>query len=68
MIIQTLKSDTSYIKATITGFIVKDSVAKNRVVLRNTKGSQILSSSSGEVVTIRYDKKLLANIIKNDEI
>ena len=68
MIIQSVNSDTSYIKATIFGFIVKDSVDKNRVVLRNIKGSQILSSSSEEVVTIRYDQKLLANIIKNDEI
>lgn len=68
MIIKTLKSDTSYIKATISGFIVKDFVDKNKVVLRNTKGSQILSSSSGEVVTIRYDQKLLANIFKNDDI
>lgn len=68
MIIQTLQTDTSFIRATVSGFIVKDSATNNRVILRNTKGSQILSASSGQVITIQYDQKLLATIIKNDDI
>lgn len=68
MIVRTVQSDNSYIKATISNNIIIDSTYKNKIFLKNINVTSVLGSSSSQIANIQYDNKLLATIIKNGDI
>jgi hypothetical protein len=63
-----IQSSTSLLKATTPDVIVKTEYNNHRVVLRSDIGTQTVSAAYSEIITIQYEKDLIATVIENSDV
>lgn len=68
MIIKDIKTNTSFVKASIPESLRIEYADNHKLIIQQISLSANLSSSSSERVTIQDDKKLVALIFKNENI
>lgn len=65
MIIIKQTTDSNYVKASVTDLMTPFFVRNNKLSIRNREAFAIAPSTSLNIISIKYDQKLIAPIIRN---